>query len=281
MHTISDKKLLMLKPEEIKTPSYQPRRNFDEYELKLLADSIRSSGIIQPISVRRSSDGGYLLIAGERRLRAAQIAGLRRIPCVIHKTDESTAALYSVIENLQRSNLTPFEEAEGLERLITECKMSQTEVAARIGIAQSTLSNKLRLLKLNAEIRQRITAASLTERHARALLRLPETLHTEALDRIIAEGMTLKQTEEYIFLLLNPEEESVLAEPAPQEKPVRKFAIGDMRLFTNSLSKLVDTLQSAGIDAHTRKYETEKYIEYKVRIKKEVPNETATQLKLC
>lgn len=281
MHTISDKKLLMLKPENIKPSKNQPRKSFDEYELNLLAESIRTNGIIEPICVRKNSDGFYELIAGERRLRAAKSVGLRRIPCVLHKADDATAALYSIIENLQRSNLTPFEEAQGLERLVTDFGLSQSEVAARLGFAQSTLSNKLRILRLSEDIRERITAASLTERHARALLRLPEEKRHEALDRIIAEFMTLKQTEELISEML---EEKCEEPPEAQEpeKPFRKSAIGDMRLFTNSLSKLIDTLQNAGINAHSRKYETDKYIEYKVRIKKEPPPENkATQLKIC
>ncbi len=282
MHTISDKKLLMLKPENIKASKNQPRKSFDEYELKLLADSIRVSGIIQPLSVRKTADGFYELIAGERRLKAAVMAGLRRVPCVLHKTDESTAALYSIIENLQRSNLTPFEEAEGLEKLIVGFGISQTEVASKLGIAQSTLCNKLRILRLDSDIRSRITAASLTERHARALLRLPPEKRHEALDRIIAEFMTLKQTEDLICKMLEEREETAEPIEEVEDKPFRKSAIGDMRLFTNSLSKLIDTLQNAGIDAHSRKYETDKYIEYKVRIKKEpFKEEKATQLKIC
>lgn len=205
---LSDKKLIMLRPGEIKLSPNQPRKSFDEYELKLLSDSIRSSGIIQPLSVRKNADGEYELIAGERRLRAAVNAGLRRVPCILHKTDEETAALYSLTENLQRSNLTVFEESEGIERLITEYGMSQSEAAARLGIAQSTLSNKLRLLRLSDSIKERIISARLTERHARALLRLPDERREEALDRIIAEGLTLRQTEEYIFNLLNPIDEA-------------------------------------------------------------------------
>ncbi len=277
MYTLTDKKLLMLKPEEIMPSKNQPRKSFDEYDLKLLADSIHTSGLIQPLSVRKTVDG-YELIAGERRLRAAKIAGLRRIPCVLHKTDESTAAIYTIIENIQRKDLTPFEEAEGLERLITKCGMSQTEVASRLGIAQSTLSNKLRILRLDEATRERINAARLTERHARALLRLKKEKWSEALDKIIAEGMTLKQTEELISEML---EEKPVEIKVVEEKPFRKSAIGDMRLFTNSLSKLIDTLQNAGIDAHSRKYETRNYIEYKVRIRKETTNEAvATQLKI-
>ncbi len=278
MYTLSDKKLIMLKPSEIKLSANQPRKSFDEYELKQLSDSIQASGIIQPLAVRKAPDGSYQLIAGERRLKAAVMAGLRRVPCILHKTDDETAALYSVIENLQRSNLTVFEEAQGINRLIAEYGMSQSEAAARLGIAQSTLSNKLRLLRLNDGIKERIISARLTERHARALLRLPEEMRDGALDRIIAEGMTLTQAEEYIFSLLNPEKEPESKKP---DEPVRKAAIGDVRLFSNSLSKLLSTLQNAGIDAHSRKYETDKYIEFKVRIKKNTDPDRYKQLKIC
>lgn len=278
MYTLSDKKLIMLKPAEIKISPNQPRKSFDEYELKLLADSIHASGIIQPLAVRRLNDGSFELIAGERRLKAAVMAGLRRVPCILHKTDDETAALYSVIENLQRSNLTVFEESEGINRLITEYGMSQSEAAARLGIAQSTLSNKLRLLRLSENIKERIVSARLTERHARALLRLPEEQREEALDYIIAQGLTLQQTEEYVFNLLNPEKE----ENKKSEEPVRKAAIGDVRLFSNSLSKLILTLQNSGIDAKSRKYETENYIEFKVRIQKNTVDERRyKQLKIC
>lgn len=280
MYMLSEKKLLMLKPAEIQLSPNQPRKSFDEYELKLLTDSIRSNGIIQPLSVRKNSDGVYELIAGERRLKAAVAAGLRRVPCILHKTDDETSALYSLIENLQRSNLTVFEESEGIRRLITEYGLSQSEAAARLGIAQSTLSNKLRLLKLSEDIKHRIISARLTERHARALLKLPEEMREEALDRIIAEGLTLSQTESYIEGLLTPPEEK---EPEEHFKmPVRKAAIGDVRLFSNSLTKLVSTLRNAGIDADSKKRENDKYIEFKVRISKnctETPR--CTQLKIC
>lgn len=278
MYNFSDKKLVMLKPSEIKTSPDQPRKSFDEYELKRLSDRIQASGIIQPLIVRKTADGAYQLIAGERRLKAAVMAGLRRVPCVIHKTDDETAALYSILENLQRSNLTVFEEAEGINRLINEYGISQSETAARLGISQSGLSNKLRLLKLSDSIKERISSARLTERHARALLKLPEDRREEALDRIIAEGLTVSQTEEYIFSILNPEEKP---KNSAQDEPVRKSAIGDVRLFSNSLSKLLSTLQSSGIDAKSRKYETDKYIEFKVRIQKNSDSDRFKQLKIC
>lgn len=276
MHTISDKKLLMLRPCDLRVLENQPRKTFDDYELKLLADSIAANGIIQPLSVRKSLDGKYEIIAGERRYKAAIMAGLRRIPCVLHRVDRQTVAIYSIVENLQRSNLTLFEEAEALEQLNKVYGMSQSETAAKLGIAQSTLSNKLRLLKIAPKLRERIEKTRLTERHARALLRIEESQREQVLDYIIANGLTVLQTEEYIESFINPQIKEVIKEP------LRKFAIGDVRLFYNSLSKLVDTLQSAGVDAKTRKFENDKYIEYKVRIKKDQPlSNKCKQLKIC
>ncbi len=276
MYSLLEKKLLMLKPDDIRPAPNQPRKIFDEYELKLLADSIRSSGIIQPLAVRKCMDGKYEIIAGERRFLAAKTVGLRRIPCVLHKTDDKTAAIYSIMENLQRQDLTFFEEAEAINQLIIHYNMSQLEIASRLGIAQSTLSNKLRLLRLNADQRNRIVTARLTERHARALLRLEGINRENALNHIIANALSLKESEEFIENILTPKEEIITP-----EKPIRKYAINDVRLFYNSLSKLVNTLQNAGLKAKTKKYETEKYIEYKVRITKNTKENDCEQLRIC
>ena len=280
MHTIAEKKLLMLKPDDIIPCAHQPRKNFDGYELKTLADSISVSGIIQPLTVRKGENGKYILISGERRLRAAKIAGLRRIPCVLHRTDETTSALYALTENMQRADLNFFEEAEAIQRLITDFGLTQSEVAVRLGMATSTISNKLRLLKLSPEIQNRLSAANLTERHARALLRLPAEQRDTVLDKIIAEGLGLYQTEELINNILNPDETKEISEPEQEiVKPIRKSAIGDIKLFSNSLSKLLITMQNAGITANSRNQETDKYIEYKVRIFKNTPQ--YDQLKIC
>ena len=277
MYTLWEKKLLMLKPDDIKPSKNQPRKSFDQYELKLLADSIQSSGIIQPLAVRKSIDGKYEIIAGERRYLAAKMVGLRRIPCVLHNTDEKAAAIYAIMENLQRQDLTFFEEAEAINRLIVHFGMPQLEIATRLGLAQSTLSNKLRLLRLNDDQRKRIITARLTERHARALLRLDGADRENALNYIIANALNLKESEEYIENILNPRQEEL-----PPEKPIRKYAISDVRLFYNSLSKLVNTLQNAGLNAKTRKYENDKYIEYKVRITKNTSERNdCEQLKIC
>lgn len=280
MHTFADKKLLMLKPDDIVPNANQPRKCFDTYELQSLADSIAANGIIQPLTVRKTDGGKYLLIAGERRLRAAKMAGLRRIPCVLHRTSDLVAAIYSITENMQRSDLNCFEEAEAIQTLITEFRLTQSEIAVQLGMANSTVSNKLRLLKLSPETRERLTAANLTERHARALLRLPAEQRQNTLDKIIAEGLSLAQSEELIEHILNPFEDSTETNTNPEPiKPIRKAAIGDIKLFSNSLSKLLCTMQNAGITAKSRKSENEKYIEYKVRIFKNPPQ--YDQLKIC
>lgn len=280
MHTFADKKLLMLKPDDIIPCENQPRKYFDTYELQSLADSIAANGIIQPLTVRKTDGGKYLLIAGERRLRAAKMAGLRRVPCVLHRTNDLVAALYAITENMQRADLNCFEEALAIQTLINDFRLTQSEVAVQLGMANSTISNKLRLLKLSTDTQERIVSSNLTERHARALLRLPVELRDNVLDKIIADGLNLSQAEELIERILNPVVyEEPETQPTVPNKPVRKAAIGDIKLFSNSLSKLLCTMQNAGITANSRKSENDKYIEYKVRIFKNTPQ--ATQLKIC
>lgn len=256
---MSSGKLVNINVHDIIPNENQPRKNFDEYELSLLCESIKENGVLQPLVIR-VQQGKYLLIAGERRLRAAKMAGLKRVPCIIRKADDLTADCFTIIENLLRRDLSVFEEAEGISRLINVYGISQCEVAEKIGIAQSTLSNKLRLLKLDSILRQRITAARLSERHARALLRIPEEKRSEALDYIIAKQLTIPEAEEYIDKLLSPKREKV--------QPIRKCAIGDVRLFANSLAKMVDTMRLGGISATTTKNETDTHIEYTVLITK-------------
>ncbi len=273
MRTLNEKKLLMLRPDDIKTGLVTTRERFDEYELYRLSESISENGIIEPIAVRKC-ENGYELIAGERRLKAAKMAGLRRVPCVLHRADCTAAMVMSISENTHRSDPDFFEQAAAIERLIQDSKITQAEAATRLSISQSALCNKLRLLRLTEEQRRRITAASLTERHARALLRLEECDRDKLLDRIIAEGLSLAQTEDAINAFLNPDESTALS------APTRKAAIGDPRIFANSVGKLIATIQNAGFEAYSRRSETDKYIEYRVRINK-VSNEKYTQLKIC
>ncbi len=245
----------------------QPRKTFDEYELSQLTESIKNNGIIQPLSIRPIEGGKYMLIAGERRLRSAINLGLKKVPCIIHHTDSLTAAYYSVIENLQRTDLSLFEEAEGINYLINEYGMSFSEVATKLGMAQSTLSNKLRILRLEPALRERITAAALSERHARALIRLPKEMRSDALDKIIGEALSIRESEKYIEQLLQKiQSEKEFANSTPTVK--RKTAIGDLRIFSNSLSRLVDTMVASGINASHERTDTKDYIEYKVKIRK-------------
>ncbi len=277
MQKIFEKRLIMLKPEELTISTTQPRRHFDRHELLKLENSIAINGIIEPLAVRKLPDGKYEIIAGERRFRAAKQVGLRRIPCVIHTVDEQSSAILSLAENIQRSNLSIFEEARALDKLINYYGITHSEVAIKLGIPQSALSDKLRLLDFPKMLRDKITKARLTERHALMLFKVPETKREAVLDHIIANELTPLQTEKYI-------EDILLEKPAVTEehKPLRKQAIGDVRLFYNSLIKHVNTLCNSGINAKLRKTETEKYIEYKVRIKKAVPkNEDCEQLKIC
>ena len=167
---MKDRKLIEIKVSDILPSPSQPRRHFDPYELEKLAESIKTSGIIQPLLVRPEEGGVYELIAGERRLRAAKLVGLKKVPCIIKRTDGLSAAYITIIENLQRTDLSVFEEAEGINRLLTVYGLTRSEVAEKLGIAESTLSNKLRLLRLDMNIRRRLEAARLTERHGRALL---------------------------------------------------------------------------------------------------------------
>ena len=269
MHTIAEKKLLMLKPDDIIPCAHQPRKNFDGYELQTLADSISVSGIIQPLTVRKGENGKYILISGERRLRAAKIAGLRRIPCVLHRTDETTSALYALTENMQRADLNFFEEAEAIERLTSEHGLSQEEISKKLGKAQSTLSNKLRLLRLPEDMRYRIASAGLSERHARALLQLPDnSARNRALDIIIDRHLNVSESERLIADILKRRKE-------PKRPQLKGFK--DMRIFINTLNHAVDAIRKAGIDADTAKSETDEYFEYVIRIAKPDEKPVITQ----
>lgn len=275
-----EKKLVNIKTEEIFPDPAQPRKAFDEYELYKLSESIRQNGIIQPLTVRRH-ENGYILIAGERRLRAAKKAGLKKVPCIICNITEKTAAIYSITENLQRTDLTLFEQAEAINKLINEYGISHTEAAERLGIAQSTLSNKLRILRLSETERQKITSAGLTERHARALIRIEnEAERTGILNRIITENLSAKECESLINSVINPEKKKEI-----EKKPTVKTGIADVRIFSNSLNRLIDTMLAAGIKAARHKRESKNFIEYKIRIEKKPEQNKADtdspQLKIC
>ncbi|MBQ2774976.1 MAG: ParB/RepB/Spo0J family partition protein [Clostridia bacterium] len=252
--------ILLIPQDEIVANPDQPRKYFDPKELKSLAQSIRLNGILQPISVRKLDNGRYEVIAGERRLRAARMAGLPKIPCIMLNATDEKAALYALIENLQRRDLNFFEEATAIDALIHEHGLSQDEAAKKLGKAQSTLSNKLRLLKLPEDVRKTILEFGLTERHARALLKIEDSeILKKALQIIIEKNLNVSQSEKLIENLLVSKN---------KKKPQIVKLFKDVRIFVNTLNHAVDTMREAGIQAESEKKETDDYIEYLVRIPK-------------
>lgn len=238
----------------------QPRKRFDYDELEGLAQSIRTNGILQPLIVRQLENGKYELVAGERRLRAARLVGMTRVPCVVNDISETDSAVFAVLENLQRQDLDYFEEAEALATLVSEYHIGQDELCKKLGKAQSTLSNKLRLLKLSDEMRYKISRAGLSERHARALLSInDEVQRARALSIIIDRHLTVSESEALIEQMLRKNE-------VPKKQMLRGFK--DIRIFINTLNNAVDTIRRAGIDADSVKTETDEYVEYIVRIPK-------------
>lgn len=259
-----DNKVLNVSTIQIRPNRTQPRRNFDEEELRSLSRSIVENGILQPLVVRRINSTEFELIAGERRLRAAIMAGLSKVPCVVHKCGDKDSALLALIENLQRTDLNMFEEARGIARLIRKYGLTQDQAAVKLGKKQSTVANKLRLLRLGFEEQEWILSAHLSERHARALLRIEdEGLRREVLSRVISDHMSVGQTE-----LLVTEALMKKPEAAPIPKQERKIAIKDVRIFVNTINKAVDTMRLSGINAISHRSETDDYIEYTVKIPK-------------
>lgn len=254
--------ILLIPREEIYPNPDQPRRRFSMDELEGLAQSIHENGMLQPVSVRVREGGGYELIAGERRLRAAKMIGMASIPCIVIRAQSRQSAVFALIENLQRENLNFFEEARAIEGLMEHYGISQEEMAQRLGKAQSTLSNKLRILKLSPRLCRQIEREGLSERHARALLKLEEEKdQQEVLDRIIRDHLNVAQTERLVEASIQPRE-------AKNRKI--KFLFRDVRIFMNTISHAVDTMRQSGIEADSRKTEDDAYITYTVRIPKAV-----------
>lgn len=195
-------KIIYVPVEDILPNRFQPRLAFDEKELNELASSIAKYGIIQPIVLRNIGDK-YEIIAGERRFKASQLAGLTKVPAIINNTDDNTSAEIALLENLQRKNLTPIEEAQSYRKLIDR-GFTQEEIATKLGVSQSSIANKMRLLNLPKKVQDALLYGKISERHARSLLSLNNVdLQLNLLDRIIDERLTVKQTEEEISLLLN------------------------------------------------------------------------------
>lgn len=258
--------ILLIEQESIERNPNQPRMRFDYDELNSLAESIKHNGLLQPLTVRPGENGSFELIAGERRLIAARMVGLAKIPCIVMNVDDEKSAVFSLIENIQRQNIGFFEEAAAIERLIDVFGMSREDISKRLGKAQSTIANKLRLLNLSDVSRETIIKSGLTERHARALLRLEdEKQQARALSIMADKHLTVAESERMIAQMMGRKK---LSHKVPMKN------VKDVRLFVNTLNHAVDTIRKAGIDADSVKSETEEYIEYVVRIPKQ-PGTTA------
>lgn len=248
----------------IKPNPYQPRKSFNKRALEELSQSIKAYGVIQPISVRRIGDDSFELVAGERRLRAAEIAGLAKIPAIVSEFIDKDSAVIALIENLQREDLNFIEEAEGYNSLIIDHGLTQQELANRVGKNQSTIANKLRILRLPNEVKKLIIENNLTERHARALLKLPdEDMQLYVLDKVIKRELTVKKTESLIKTIL----EDLTKEDEPNHKQKIKSMI-NFKIYLNTLRNAYTAIKESGVDAKYEQKDLGDFIEVTVKIPK-------------
>lgn len=250
--------VLLIPSDSIFPNPNQPRKVFDQSELVNLAISIRMNGILQPITVRET-ENGYELVSGERRLRASKLAGLLNVPCIVVEVNSLKSAVFALIENLQRQNLGYFEEAQAINKLMKDFSLSQDEAARRLGKAPSTVSNKLRLLGLPEEARNLLSENGLSERHARALLRLQETEIMEVLQKVIDRKLNVTQTEKLV-------EEYIGRGKAPKRQT--KIMFSDVKIFLNTINNALDTMQKAGIKAEFRREDKDDSYVYFIEIPK-------------
>ena len=247
-------RVMFLPARAIRPNPAQPRKIFREDALCELADSIRQHGILQPLSVRRTGNG-YELIAGERRLRAAQMVGLNEIPCIVMNMDDRESGLAAMVENLQRQDLDFVEEARGISRLMSDWSMSQEQAARMLGKSQSAIANKLRLLRHSTEVLNALRENGLTERHGRALLKLEqENEKLSAIDEIVRQNMSVARTEKYIQELIDG-----------HRKGPQRVNVG---AFLNNLNQSLAKIQLSGISAVSERRETEDQIVLTITIPK-------------
>ena len=252
-----DRVLRRVRISEISRNPNQPRRYFDPEAIATLAESIRQYGVLNPLTVRRTAGGGYELVAGERRLRAARVAGLTDVPCLLINADGEDSSVIALVENLQRRDLDFFEEANGFKRLIDQFGLTQEEAARKVGKTQSAVANKLRLLRLSQQNMELIRRNNLTERHERALLRLGEEAdRINVTNYIIEHELNVSRTEEYIDEFLKAKEKP---EPLPEQDGGRHVVrlFKDVRFFLNTLNRAVGVMVDAGIGATVQQQESD------------------------
>jgi len=265
----SAEQVLQISVKEIRPNPYQPRKTFANETLNELAASIKQVGIIQPLIVRKLGSG-FELVAGERRLRAAKMAGLVAVPVVVKQYTDQEVAQATLIENLQREDLNVLEEALAYDQLLSDFRLTQEELAKRLGMSQSTVANKRRLLKLADEVKDLLSLGELSERHARALLKLESHQAQVALAALaVSQDMTVKQTEEAVERFLAGESEGEAETGATAAvKPVRRFLVRDVRIFVNSVRQAVNLMRKNGVAAEVQELDKETHYEFVVRIPK-------------
>lgn len=247
-------RVVFLPARSIRPNPAQPRKIFRQETLEELAESIRRHGILQPLSVRRVGTG-YELIAGERRLRAGQLAGLTEIPCIVMTMDDKESGMAALVENLQRQDLDFIEEARGISYLMDRFSMSQDQAARVLGKSQSGIANKLRLLRHSQPVLEAIREGGLTERHARALLKLPEeTDKLQAIAVMVKQQMSVARAEQYIQQLLTP--------------PAEKVSLVNVNAFLKNISRTLTQIQLSGVQAVSERRETDSQIVLTITIPK-------------
>lgn len=245
---------------KIEANPFQPRTDFNEESTRELAQSLVEHGLIQPVVVR-SCPGGYQLVAGERRVRAARYLGWETIDAVVRDLDDAGSAQVALIENLQREDLSYWEEAEAYQQLLQEFGMTQEELAEKIGKSQSAIANKLRLLRLSPRVRGNISREIMSERHCRALLRLDsEEAQLQVIEAIKAKELSVKETEELVEQLLDRDEGK-----KPRQRVIRLWK--DARLLRNSVRELVKEMRAGGAEVHLEEKQEADELEMKIRIK--------------
>ncbi len=262
-----DKAVYQLPIDKIRPNPYQPRKYFNRASLEELSASILSYGVLQPITVRKMSGGYYELVAGERRLRASELAGLTTIPAILLQVSDSDSAALAFIENIQRQNLSFLEEAEGYRSMMEDYGLTQEELAVKLSKSQSSIANKLRVLKLEEPVKRMLLEYHFTERHARALLKLPdEESRLLMLQRMVREEMNVKRTEEAIQEML--EEMRRLSVQRAEQREKRYVRSSDFRLFTNTIKQSVEVIRRSGMDVLYEDRQEEDCCEIVIRIRK-------------
>ena len=256
-----ESKIMMIPVFQISVNKSQPRKVFSRDDIRYLARSIELNGILQPLTVRDISPFEYELISGERRLRAAVMAGFSFVPCIVVHCSERQSAVYGLIENLQREELSYFEQAEAINILINEFNFSTEKAARQLGKSEGCVINKLKLLKYTYDERKNLTENNLSEHHALSRLKIQDVnIRKRITKNVINNNLNVIQTDELVQKIIDPDDSL--------KKSRHKVVIKDIRLFYNTIDKAVSTMRQSGINATEEKTETDEFVEYKIRITK-------------